>query len=199
MSISVLTAIWARPPCSGGDLLCLLAIADNADDEGYAWPSMDTIARKANLSERGARKCVRNLQDMGLIEVESGGGRRKTNAYQITTCGVGHDESHKNPEQNSRNPSSGYTEETRNRAARNPEQSDTKPGTPVPPNRKEPSKNCARAENPMKDLSAPLRGTVTLIKSGHPYLCVGITATKARALVNEGFVTEQECRKVGVL
>lgn len=199
MSISVLTAIWARPPCAGGDLLCLLAIADNANDEGYAWPSMDTIARKANLSERGARKCVRNLQEMGLVSVESGGGRRKTNAYQITTCGVGQSDEHKNPEQNSRNPSSGYSGETRNNATQNPEQSDTKPGTPVPPNRKEPSKNCARVEKTHGGFSTPLPGTAMLIRSGKAFLCTGITASKARALVNEGFVTEEECKKVGVL
>ena len=147
MSILVLSKIWSSPPCKGGDLLCLLAIADNADESGYAWPSMETIARKAAMSERGARKCVRKLSDMGLITVETGGGTGNSNRYQITACGIGeanqpqepgtefpHSEAPANPEQHDTN-----TEQSSYFEPLNPEQSDTKPGTPVPRNRQEPS------------------------------------------------------------
>lgn len=98
MSLDVLTAVWRSPPCKGGELLCLLAIADNADDYGYAWPSVATIARKAAMSERGARKCLTKLVEAGLITIEVGGGRKKTNAYQITTNGIGSKVKHNNPE-----------------------------------------------------------------------------------------------------
>ena len=139
MSLDVLTAIWKHPPCKGGDLLCLLAIADNADDLGYAWPSIQTIARKAAMSERGAQKCVAKLVNAGLVTVEIGGGRGKSNAYQITTNGIGETLEHKNPEQYSPNtvhPLGGINPE---RCDINPEQSDTKPRTPVHPNSQEPS------------------------------------------------------------
>lgn len=139
MSLDVLTAIWRDPPCKGGDLLCLLAIADNADDDGYAWPAVETIARKAAISERGAQKCLKKLADAGLISVIPGGGRGKTNAYQITTNGIGPAESHKNPEQNTPNPGSPFSDTNPELSNTNPEQSDAKPRTPVHPNSKEPS------------------------------------------------------------
>lgn len=126
MSLSVLTSIWRAPPCGGGDLLCLLAIADNADDDGYAWPSMETIARKAALTKRGAQKCVRNLQEMGLIQIKVGGGKGKTNAYQITTCGVGEQPEHTKGEHYSVNPSSPYEPPKGELSCSKGEQSDTK-------------------------------------------------------------------------
>ncbi len=73
MSLDVLTAIWKDPPCKAGDLLCLLAIADNADENGYSWPSISTIARKAAMSERGAQKCLKKLAKLGLISINPGG------------------------------------------------------------------------------------------------------------------------------
>ncbi|MEM8976286.1 MAG: helix-turn-helix domain-containing protein [Pseudomonadota bacterium] len=139
MSLQALTAIWNRPPCKGGDLLCLLAIADNADDDGFAWPSVETIARKAAMSERGARKCIRKLIEMGLVEVKAGGGRNKTNAYQITTNGMGDVPDHINPEQNTGNSVQGLRERNPEQSCINPEQSDRKPGTPVQGNSHEPS------------------------------------------------------------
>lgn len=55
-------------PCKGGDLLCLLAIADNADDNGFAWPAVPTIARKAAMGERGAQKCIKKLTEAGATK-----------------------------------------------------------------------------------------------------------------------------------
>ena len=40
---------------------------------------------------------------------------------------------------------------------------------------------------------------VQAIKSGKRFACVGITATQARWLVEDGLVTRRECRAVGVL
>lgn len=161
MSLYVLTAIWRAPPCKGGDLLCLLAIADNADENGFAWPSIATIAKKAAMGERGARKCIQKLIATGLISVQPGGGRNKTNSYQITTNGIGHDAQHKKPEQNTGNRSSGFPQ-------LNPEQDDTypepqfhKPGTGVQVNSQEPpnesSKKRTREKTP-DPVSAILRG-----------------------------------------
>lgn len=137
MSLDVLTAIWRDPPCKGGDLLCLLAIADNADEHGYAWPSVATIARKAAMGERGAQKCIKKLAEMGLISVKSGGGRNKTNAYQITTNGVGAGHKHQNPEQNTPPPSSPFKGVNPEQSDINPEPAFAKPRTPVHPNSQE--------------------------------------------------------------
>jgi hypothetical protein len=51
-----------------GDLLVLLVLADHAHDDGSnAFPSVETIARKARLSERGARYALRTLEESGAI------------------------------------------------------------------------------------------------------------------------------------
>lgn len=127
MSLDVLTAIWRDPPCKGGDLLCLLAIADNADESGYAWPSVQTIARKAAMTERGAQKCLAKLVEAGLLRVEIGGGRGKSNAYQITTNGIGVEEEHKNPEQYSPNSVHPLAPQNPEQRDINPEQNDVNP------------------------------------------------------------------------
>lgn len=139
MSLAALTAIWKDPPCGRGELLCLLAIADNADDNGYAWPSIETIAHKSKMSERGARKCIAKLSDAGLLVVKIGGGRGKSNSYQITTNGMGGVTGYTNPEQNTLNNVHPLNSINPERRDINPEQNDTKPGTPVPPNSQEPS------------------------------------------------------------
>ncbi len=161
MSLDVLTAIWRAPPCKAGDLLCLLAIADNADDFGYAWPSVSLIAKKAAMSERGAQKCIKKLVEMGLITVESGGGRNKTNAYQITTNGIGPNAEHQNPEQNSPNTVHPLRAINPEQSDINPEQSDTKPRTPVHPNRKEPSKEPSVNKKTAKTILSEVVGEET--------------------------------------
>lgn len=40
---------------------------------------------------------------------------------------------------------------------------------------------------------------ISAIKSGKRHLCGGISAARARALIAQGFVTEGDCKSVGVL
>lgn len=156
MSLDALTAIWRAPPCKGGDLLCLLAIADNADEYGYAWPSISTIARKAAMSERGAQKCLRKLEEAGLIQVKLGGGRGSSNSYQITTNGMGVTATYKNPEQSSPNRVHPLPAENPELSRRKGEQNDDKPRTPVHPNPIEPSKEHCAADAPHNELNFDL-------------------------------------------
>ena len=46
-----MTRVWDESKQRGGALLVLLAIADFADDEGKAFPSVQTLAAKSRLSE----------------------------------------------------------------------------------------------------------------------------------------------------
>ncbi len=140
MSLEVLTAIWRNPPCKGGELLCLLAIADNADDDGYAWPSVATVAKKAAMQERGAQKCIKRLAEAGLITIKQGGGRNKTNAYQITTNGIGPEADHKNPEQYTPSQRTGFRDENPVQRDINPVPADAKPRPSGHPNSQEPPK-----------------------------------------------------------
>lgn len=83
-----MTSVWAHADCSGSELLVLLALADFSDDNGEnIYPSMQTLAHKARLSVKQARRVVQNLVKLNLIEIiEIGGwqrGRNRSNAYRI--------------------------------------------------------------------------------------------------------------------
>lgn len=89
MSIRVMSAVWDGPVDEPGDLLILLAISNHADDDGMAHPSMQRIARLARMTERGARKAVRRLEEAGYLTAQVGAGPNGRNRYVV----------HPNPEQ----------------------------------------------------------------------------------------------------
>ena len=64
---------WRLSRAKGGELLVLLAIGDFADDNGTAYPSIATLAKKARLSERQTQRAVHHLVDLGELEIGSGG------------------------------------------------------------------------------------------------------------------------------
>jgi hypothetical protein len=73
MSIEVMTRVWKHSRHKEGTLLVLLAIADFANDEGVAFPSMKTIAKKARMTIRNAQLAVRRLERAGELTVTIGG------------------------------------------------------------------------------------------------------------------------------
>ena len=83
MSIHVMSMVWRHGPEDRGELLVLLALADFADDDGYCWPAMQTIADRARMTDRGVRKIVRRLEESGWLSVRKGGGRGGSNGYHI--------------------------------------------------------------------------------------------------------------------
>lgn len=70
------------------ELAVMLALADFADDEGFCWPAIATIARKARMAESTARSHIRTLQGRGLIRVEYNAARRGSNTYRLYPAGV---------------------------------------------------------------------------------------------------------------
>lgn len=76
MSIKVSSLVWQNGPDKSADMLMLLAIADNADDDGTAWPSIDTLARKCRVDRRTAQRTVRRLEADGWLSTVTGGGTR---------------------------------------------------------------------------------------------------------------------------
>jgi hypothetical protein len=62
----------------------MLAIADNANDAGVAWPGYPTLARKTRLSTRNIPRLIEHLEASREISVHHGGGARKdTNVYVL--------------------------------------------------------------------------------------------------------------------
>lgn len=70
MSIKAMNWAWEQnlPP---GSKLVLMALADNADDQGYCWPKIKTIAAKCCVSERTTQRIVKDLLDSGLLKISA--------------------------------------------------------------------------------------------------------------------------------
>jgi hypothetical protein len=69
MSIAVMTEVWNRSQHSGSELLMLLAIADFSDDNGKAYPSVNTLSRKCRMSRRNVQYIINNLKGSGELSV----------------------------------------------------------------------------------------------------------------------------------
>jgi DNA-binding transcriptional ArsR family regulator len=84
MSIKAIS--WAfeqdTPPTTK---LVLLKLADNANDDGYCWPSQSTIARHTGLNRSTVNRHIKKLADAGLVEVipRSKDGVSLPNHYQL--------------------------------------------------------------------------------------------------------------------
>ncbi len=84
MSIRVMTWVWEQSQAEGLERLVLLAIADNANDQGgNAWPSVQTLRTKAKVSERTVQRAVRRLVALGELRVSQGAGQNGVNVYTV--------------------------------------------------------------------------------------------------------------------
>ncbi|MEW6735428.1 MAG: helix-turn-helix domain-containing protein [Acidobacteriota bacterium] len=85
MSIKCIDKVWDKSKQDGSNLLLLLAIADNANHDGYAWPSVSELAKKARMSDRQIKRNIQALVDSGELYVEHGVGRTNSNRYLVLT------------------------------------------------------------------------------------------------------------------
>ena len=62
----------------------LLALADNANDQGVCWPSMELLGRKCAIkTTRGARKVVARLKAEGFVRRQEQSG--KVTRYRLSS------------------------------------------------------------------------------------------------------------------
>jgi len=80
-----MSKIWkSDKPWNGSKLLIMLALADFANDDGYAWPSIATVASKCRLSSRQTQRIIHELIDEGALEIaKQGDGRGNSTFYRI--------------------------------------------------------------------------------------------------------------------
>lgn len=84
MSIKVMEWVWNHSSARDGQLLVLLAIADNANHEGdNAFPSIAELSRKSRLSERGVRYALRGLEEAGCVITFAQAGPGGCNRYRV--------------------------------------------------------------------------------------------------------------------
>lgn len=88
MSVRTMARVWEFSQHGGTNLLMELAIADFSDDEGRAYPSVPTLAKKCRISERQAVRVLKILEDSGELKIQKNTGPRGTNVYRLMLRGM---------------------------------------------------------------------------------------------------------------
>ena len=85
MSIRAMTWAWSLEKLPLKESMVLLALADQANDEGLCWPSQETLARKSRGSVRSVKRAIKFLRDAGLVEtiIRATPAGRKSNYYRV--------------------------------------------------------------------------------------------------------------------
>jgi len=86
MSVKITRRVWEvirgkKERYTSSDSLVLLAIADHADDRGFAYPSIELLAEETNLSTRQVMRILKKLQEYGDLYVDQ---REAHNRYIVT-------------------------------------------------------------------------------------------------------------------
>lgn len=87
MSIGCINNVFRFSEASGNDRLVLIAIADEANDEGEnAFPSVRRLASKAHCHTDTVIECIKHLEALGELEVlrPEKQGRGRFNRYRVT-------------------------------------------------------------------------------------------------------------------
>jgi hypothetical protein len=92
MSIKLMTQVWQRLNCSGGELLLALAIADISDDDGdRIYPSVATLADKTRQSERQVQRQLKKFRTRKWLQVKKASKGRVTSRYRINPAWINGD------------------------------------------------------------------------------------------------------------
>jgi hypothetical protein len=84
MSVQAIAAVFERSRSKNSQRLLLLAIADHADANMTAWPSVETIRKKMNFqSKRNIHRLLRELEELGEL-VRVGITKRGVAKYRIS-------------------------------------------------------------------------------------------------------------------
>lgn len=86
MSIKIMDMVFKDENLDSNKKLVMLALGDNANDEGFCYPSLNTIVKKTSLSKPTVIKHIKELEDKNLLlskkrSKKSGG--RYTSIYII--------------------------------------------------------------------------------------------------------------------
>ena len=83
MSIHAMNAVWQHSMAKSGDLLVALATADFSNNEGFAFPSIHTLAKKARLSTRQTKRSGGRLHRSGELTIFKNKGPHGVNRYRL--------------------------------------------------------------------------------------------------------------------
>jgi hypothetical protein len=96
MSFEVIKKVLDNGPADGTETLLLVAIAEHASDDGYAWPGIAKIAHRTRRHERHVIRLIKKLALDGWIVTlpKSAGESKKGTAYQFNMTKIADRESH---------------------------------------------------------------------------------------------------------
>lgn len=83
MSIRLMTEAW-KADFPAGRKMVLLALCDNANDQGECFPSISMLAEKCSMSERSVFNHIADLEKAGAIVRQNRAGR--STVYQLDPC-----------------------------------------------------------------------------------------------------------------
>ena len=81
MSIALMNLAW-KLDIHHAQKMVLLALCDNANDQGECYPSISTLVRKCSMSERGIQNHIKALEKAGIVTREMRTGR--STIYHLT-------------------------------------------------------------------------------------------------------------------
>ena len=82
MSIKIMDMVFKDETLESNKKLVMLAIADNANDQGYCYPSINTISQKTSLSRKTVIKHLKELEARKLLLSKK---RSRKNGGRYTT------------------------------------------------------------------------------------------------------------------
>ena len=82
MSTIIMSACWPMQGMSAAQKAVLISLADQANDDGYCWPSVKTITMRTCLSARAVQGAIRWLESSGILR--SSERRGTSTVYQLT-------------------------------------------------------------------------------------------------------------------
>ena len=77
-----MSTCWPLQGMSPAQKAVLISLADQANDDGYCWPSVKTISMRTCLSERAVQGAIRWLQEVRLLGSSKRSGT--STVYQLT-------------------------------------------------------------------------------------------------------------------
>jgi uncharacterized phage protein (TIGR02220 family) len=80
-----MSAVWEESSLGGTELLLLLAIADYANQDGTAFPSVPTLANKIRMSERNTHYLLKKIAESGELDIQRNAGPKGCNLYRVKT------------------------------------------------------------------------------------------------------------------
>lgn len=82
MSTVIMSACWPLQGMSATQKAVLISLADNANDEGFCWPSVPKIAMRTCLSVRAVQGSIKWLCSTGILSTAERVGR--STLYTLT-------------------------------------------------------------------------------------------------------------------